>query len=147
MPLDATRTVTITDAVNDAFDGIDRMVGAMLPKGTTEPDRTSVRHYASSLVARKAEAWRDQTKRAAVAGGVLPDHSADPYPVGTAETVFTGKYVVIGLKVVEQADRVDVAGLVADLAKAGVKPAVLKRLVKRHTRSFPGAHIYSASLV
>ena len=146
MPLDSTRSITITEAVNESFDEIGRAIRTMLPKATTAKDRLAAEYLAASLTSRLSEAWRDKTKRAAVGGGVLPDHTADPFPVGTVETVYTGALVTISVKVVEQADRVDVAGLVASLEKAGVKPTLLKRLVKKHTKSFAGAHVFTASL-
>jgi hypothetical protein len=53
--------------------------------------------------------------------------------------------VTINLKVVPQAPRVNTAALVAALEQAGVKPALLKRLVKKHTEKFGGAHIFTFS--
>jgi hypothetical protein len=86
------------------------------------------------------------TRNAAVAGGLLPDHTADPMPVGTFETVYSGSLVTITVKVANQPDRVAVPALLADLEAAGVKAALLRRLVKKHSTSFAGAHTFTASL-
>jgi hypothetical protein len=146
MPLDAARPLDKTAAITDAFAEIGRVNGTMPPRSRNAKDKLAWEYWTASLLNRLAEARRDKAKRAAVAGDVLPDHTAHPLPVGTVETVYTGALVTIGMKVVEQADRLDVAGFVADLEKSGVASRLLKRLVKRHTRSFPGAHVFTASL-
>lgn len=141
MPLDTTKS-SVTDAIAEDFSAIG------YPPGTRNPrDRLAEEYWSASLLSRFADARREKAKKAAVTGGVLPDHLAKPYPVGTAETVYAGATVTINLKVVPQADRVNTAALVADLHKAGVKPALLKRLVRKHTEQFGGAHIFTAALV
>jgi hypothetical protein len=145
MPLDAAKTlpkIGAAETINEAFAAI------RFPNTARNArDRLAEEYWASSLLSRNADARREKAKRAAVTGGVLPDHLARPYPVGTSETVYAGATVTINLKVVPQADRVNTAALVAALEKAGVKPALLKRLVKKHTEKFGGAHIFTASLV
>jgi hypothetical protein len=145
MPLDV-QPADKTAALTEGFTDLGRCVNAMLPKTPSAIDRAALEYWASSLVCRLADAWRDRTKRAAVASGALPDHATNPLPVGTAETVYAGPLVTISVKVVEQADRVNVAALVADLEQAGVASRLLKRLVKKHTKSFGGAHVFTASL-
>jgi hypothetical protein len=61
--------------------------------------------------------------------------------------VYASDVVTISVKVVEQADRVNVAALVADLEKTGIALRTLRRLVKKHTTPYAGAHIFTASLV
>jgi hypothetical protein len=141
MPLDTAKP-NVTDAVAEGFAAIG------YPPGTRNArDRLAEEYWSASLLSRLADARREKAKKAAVTGGVLPDHLAEPYPIGTAATVYAGPTVTISLKVVPQADRVNTAALVADLQKAGVKPALLKRLVKKHTEQFGGAHIFTAALV
>jgi hypothetical protein len=147
MPLDdTTRALDRTAAVSEAVAEVGRTIRATLPRKATEKDKLFADFWGWSLVLRMVEPLRDKSKRAAVAGEVLPDHAAHPFAVGTSETVYSSELGSIGMKVVEQADRLDVPGFVADLEKAGVKPALLKRLQKKHNRSFPGAHIFTASL-
>lgn len=147
MPLDSPTPSDKATAIIDAFGEIGRVNGTMIPRRSNAKDRIAYEYWVSSLLNRLSEARRDKARRAAVAGGVLPDHAANPMPVGTVETVYAGGLVTIAMKVVEQADRVDVAGLMADLEAAGVAAKLLKRLAKRHTRTFPGAHVFTASLV
>jgi hypothetical protein len=137
IPLD--RTATITEAFGE--------IGIALPRSRNAQDKLADEYWAASVLAGLAEKRREKAKRAAVAGNVLPDHAAHPLAIGTAETVYTGALVRIDVKVVEQADRVDVVGFVADLERAGVKLATLKRLRKKHTKSFAGAHVFTASLI
>jgi hypothetical protein len=129
-----------------ALAAIAESIQAMLPRRASTTERAAAEYWGASIVNQLAEAWRNKAKRQAVAQGVLPDHAATPYPIGTSETVYVGTLVTVSLKVVEQADRVDVPGLVRDLIASGVKPAVLKRLLRKHNKSFPGAHIFTASL-
>jgi hypothetical protein len=136
------RTALITQAVA----AIAENVQAMLPRQASDAEQAAADYWGASIVNQLAEAWRNKAKRQAVARGVLPDHTATPYPIGTSETVYVGTLVTVSLKVVEQADRVDVPGLVADLIASGVKPALLKRLLRTHNKSFAGAHIFTASL-
>lgn len=146
MPLDSTRPPDRTAAVSDAVGEIGRIIRAMLPRKATEQDKLFADFWGFSLAQRLIEPLRDKSKRAAIAGQVLPDHSAKPFPIGTAETVYSSDLGSISMKVVEQADRLDVAGFVADLEKAGVRPALIKRLLKKHTKTFAGAHIFTATL-
>jgi hypothetical protein len=147
MPLKAARGNDRTGAVTAAFADIGRAGDTLLPRSRTTLDRLAEEFWRSQVLNRLAEKRKDESKAAAVAGGVLPDYKAEPSPVGTAETVYSGATVAITLRVNAQADHVDVPGLVADLEKAGVKPAVLRRLVRKHTTSFGGAHVFTASLV
>jgi hypothetical protein len=101
MSLDATQSADKTAALTEGFTEIGRCVNAMLPKTPSAIDRAALRYWASSLVCRLADAWRDRTKRAAVVSGALPDHVATPFPVGTAATVYAGPLVTISVKVVE----------------------------------------------
>lgn len=146
MPLDDTRPLDRTASVAEAVAETGRIIRATLPRKATEKDKLFADFWGWSLVLRMVEPLRDKSKRAAIAGGVLPDHSANPFAIGTSETVYTSDLGSIGMKVVEQAERLDVPAFVADLEKIGVKPAQLKRLLKKHTRQFPGAHIFTASL-
>jgi hypothetical protein len=129
-----------------AVAGIGATVQAMLPRRASAKEHAAAQYWGASVTQQLAEAWRGRAKEQATALGVLPDYVAHPYQVGTSGTVYEGTMVTIGMKVVEQADRVNVPGLVADLLAAGVKPAVLKRLVRRNTKQFHGAHIFTASL-
>jgi hypothetical protein len=143
MPLDDTRAASRTEVIATAFAEIGTK---LLPATRSTKEKLALEYWASSVLTRLAEARREKAKRAAVIGGVLPDIATSPYPIGAAETVYAGSSVTIGVKVVAQADRVNIAGLVAYLEKNGVKPALLRRAVKRNTETFPGAHIFTALL-
>ena len=145
MPLDAQAPATKTDALTATFAEIGRPRGAAASRKPTK-DVLAWEYAVSSLLARLSDARRDKAKKAAIAGGVLPDYAANPLPIGTADTVYVSPLVTIGLKVVAQAERVNVPNLVADLLAAGVKPAVLTKLIKKNTESFAGAHVFTASL-
>ena len=147
MPLDSTRSYGPTAAVTEAFLDIGHINGTALPKAKGATEKIAWEYWVSSLLAQLAEVRREKAKRAAIAGGVLPDIAANPLPVGTTQAVYAGTLVTIGVKVVGQSDRVNVPALVADMLAAGFAPRVVKRLVKKHTRSFAGAHVFTASLV
>ena len=133
-------------AFTEAFALFANVVTSMLPKRSTAKQRAAVDYWCASLANQTAEAWRGKAKAVCVVQGVLPHHELHPMPIGTTETVYADELVSIGLKVVAQADRCDVAALVVELIKTGVEERSLRRLVKKHTKSYPGAHIFSASL-
>lgn len=133
-------------AFAQAFGALASVAAAVVPKRHSPRAKAAAAYWGASLANQAAEAWRSKAKAVCVAEGVLPD-PASPSPIGTIETVYADATISIAMKVVAQADRVDVVALVADLTKAGVDPKVLKRLTKKHTRSFAGAHIFTASLV
>lgn len=130
----------------EALADLERTLALLRPRARTAKDKLALDYWGASEAQRLGEAWREKAKRAAIAGGVLPDHTADPLPVGTSTTVYASSLLTIGLKVVRQADRVDVAGLLADLEAYGVKPSVLKRMLKKRTELLGGAHIFRALL-
>ena len=156
MPLDTTTTSTTgtasqirSAAVLAAFADVGH-VGTTAPpraKGAARAvDKTAWEYYVASVGCQTQESRREKAKRACIAAGLIPDTAINPLPVGTLETVYAGLFVTIGLKVAAQADRTNVPGLVADLL-AHIPAKTLNRLVKKHTRSFAGAHIFTASLI
>lgn len=144
MPLDDTQS---RPKPTDARADLDRKLAAVLPRARTTKDRLGLALWAATEAVRLDEASKEKAKRAAVAGGVLPDLTANPLPVGTVETVYSSPLLTIGLKVVRQADRTDVPAMMAYLEKNGVKPALLKRAIKRNTNSMGVANIFTALLV
>jgi hypothetical protein len=147
MPLDTPSPLGRTAAITDALAQIGRVNGTMMPKSRKRGDAEAYEFFTASLINQLNEARRNQAKKALIAKGIMPDYSADPLPAGTVQTVFSGDVVSLSVKVVEQAARVNVAALVADLEKAGFPPGKLKRLIRKHTTAFNGAHIITASLV
>lgn len=143
----AQRATEKTALIAAAFGEIGRVNGTMMPKSNKSDDPAVYEYCVASLLTQLGERRREDAKKALVARGVIPDYSAQPLAVGTAETVYVSDLLTVGVKVTAQADRVNVLALVADLKAAGVKPALLKRLVKRHTKSFAGAHGITALLV
>lgn len=146
MPLDSARSVSVTEAIAGAVAAIGHDDATMISRSRNAQERAAGELLVAQLLSSLIEKRRDEAKRAAIACGVLPDYVAEPYPVGTNETVFAGKSVTITLKVAAQALRVDVPGLLGDLEKCGVKPAVLKRLMKKHGNEGTGAHIFTATV-
>ena len=139
MPLDAT---TRTDAIAEAFAALSY---GLRPKSNT--DAVADEWAVASELLSQAEKRRERATKAAVAAGVLPDHAKAPLAIGTHPRIFVGANVEISATVVEQAERLDGAALVADLLAAGVKAPLLKKLVAKHTKRFNPSHRYSASLV
>jgi hypothetical protein len=150
MPLDDTTRRTKPKpkpiALSAARADLDRTLAILLPKARTAKDKLALDYWAASEAERLDAAWREKAKRAAIRGGVLPDYATNPLPIGTSETVYASPLLTIGLKVVRQADRVNVPGVVAYLEKSGVNAALLKRALKRNTEQFGGAHVFTALL-
>jgi len=135
-----------SDANAEARAELDRTLAALLPRAKTAASRAWVTYAVATRAVSLNEAWRETSKKALVASGSLPDYAANPLPVGTVLTVYSDPLVTAGVKVVPQAPRLNVDACFADLLAAGVKPALLKRLRKKHTTDFSGAHILTALL-
>jgi hypothetical protein len=93
-----------------------------------------------------SEAWRNESKKALIACGSLPDYQAYPLEAGTHLTIYNDPLVTVGVKVVAQASHLDADAFCADLLAAGFKASTLKRLRKKHTTEFKPAHIITAML-
>lgn len=167
MPLDATGILTKTEAINGAFHAIGFSGDTTIPRVRTPAkgkvkspaakkrgvDAASAKtlaaweyHVASQLL-RIAETRREKAHEAAVKAGVLFDHKEKPEPVGTLRVVYAGTVIEIRLQVVEPIAKLDDVNFIADLVKAGVKPAVLNRLATKHTKVMRPAHKFMSSLV
>lgn len=153
MPLDDTHPRTKAkpakvaakpDAFVEARAALDRDYLALLARAKTAEDKVSVKFWHAAAAISLDETWKKAAKKAAIDGAVVPK---TPFPVGTSQMVFEGNLVKIGLKVTPQKPSTDVAAMVAYLEKHSVKPALLKRAVKLNTTIFPGAHVFTASLV
>lgn len=141
----AQRATERTAELATAFSLVGHRFGGLEEKVTT-PDKLAFEYWAASEISSLAEKRRDEAKKAAVTGGVIPDFKANPLDVGTRSTLYISELLTIAVDVTQQAPRLDGLALVADLVKAGVKPGLLKRLVKRHTKTFAGAHVITATL-
>lgn len=105
------------------------------------------KYHETSLALRAAEVERTKAHAAAVKAGVLFDHLTNPEPVGTSRVVYADTAVAITVTVYAPIVGVDHAGYVADLLKAGVKPALIKRLERKHRTETRPAHKFTTSVV
>jgi hypothetical protein len=93
------------------------------------------------------ETWREESKKALVACGALPDYSADPLPIGTQATIYSDPLVIAGVQVNQQANRIrDVDAFFAALEAAGLTKRVVRQLRKTWMTDFNGAHVITAML-
>ena len=122
-----------------------------LPRSRTPKEAAALAYYVGATKAREGEAEKQLAHKAAVALGVLPDHRANPEPPGTDRTVYQGREVLITMTVVSPTVRLilNVSEFTAALVKAGVKPALLAKLERKHTHEVAtaAAHIFQAGLV
>jgi hypothetical protein len=147
MPLDAARAQTLTEAIKAAFDAIGTEGRTSMPPSSSNTDPIAWEYHVASLLLRYAEKRRERATKAAVKAGVLFDHTESPLPIGTERDIYEGKVLAIGVSVVEPQVKFDDEAFVLDLAKAGVKPAVLKRLRHKHTHPFKPIHRFSSRLL
>jgi hypothetical protein len=130
MPLDSASTRTRAVATNEAPEAI-----------------AAFEYHEASLGMRAAETRRVRAHAAAVRAGVLPDHLKHPMPVGTNEVVYADHAVSISVLVYAPIVGLDHGSFVADLLKAGVKPALIKRLMAKHTTETRPAHKFITAAV
>jgi hypothetical protein len=121
-------------------------LASLIARTKTSVSRKWVTYAVATQSGSLNETWRDDAKKALIACGALPDYGKEPLPVGTQLTIYSDPLVTVGVKVVAQAPRLHADAFCADLLAAGVKPAVLKRLRKKHTVEFNGSHILTALL-
>jgi hypothetical protein len=131
-----------TDAINDAFAAI----GVTSTRATAKDAAALEYHWASHLL-RIAETRRKKATADAIELGVIFDPIDAPEPVGANRVVFAGSVVEISVAVAAPMQGVDHAAFVADLLKAGVKPALIKRLGAKHAYQSRPAHKFSSSLL
>jgi hypothetical protein len=134
------------DANADARAELDRTLARLMARAKTAKSREVLAYWASSRAGSQSDAWREGAKKALIARGVLPDYATNPLPVGTVATIYADPLAMLTVKVTQQASRLNVDAFVADLAAEGVKAALLRKLRKRHTTDFSGAHIITALL-
>lgn len=107
----------------------------------------AMEYHLASTLARDAAARKKAAHKHAVSAAVLPDHENHPREPGTSEVCYDDGKIRIVLMVAEPIEKLDAAPLIEDLVKAGVKPAMLARLVKKHTYGTAPAHVFTSSLV
>lgn len=159
MPLDDTRArarpiakVAKPDAIAAGFAEIVRIIGVPMPASKAKGTRlakaeTSWKVYRGQKVRRLVEKLWENIMAEAVRQDVIPDHLEHPEPPGTNRMVYVGEAVEISLAVSEPVEGINFEGFVADLLKAEVKPALIKRLTRRHRTETRAAHKFTASLM
>jgi hypothetical protein len=150
VPLDAARATNKLEAINEALDAIGETGATSMPASRRNNEHLAWRWFVCSHVLSRIEKQRDLARRACVAAGVLFDHTKEPLPVGTANhTVWDGDVVKITVAVTEPPAKFDRDGFIAELlANKGkqITPALINRLVARHTGAHPPPHRFSSSL-
>lgn len=147
MPLDAARSATLTETINSAFAGIGQGAPVTMPRSKLNTEPVAFELFTARLLVKFAKAREEKAIKAAIKAGVMFDHKADPEPDGTARVVYDGDVVRVDLKVGSGREGVDHDAYVDSLAKAGVAPALLKRLATKHATVTAAPHSFSASLV
>ena len=147
-PLEVSDVVARTEAVSAAFAAIGRTLDMGIPQARDDPrEQLAVNYLDATLLLRLAEIRRKAEHRACVKGGVLIDHEKAPEPVGTNRLIYSGSVVQITLTVAAPIVGIDHAAFVEDLLKAGVKPALIKRLQAKHATETRPAHKFTPVLV
>ena len=147
MPLDASQAIGKTDAINAAFASIGYVNGSAMPRCRRAKELVAWEYHLASHLLRVAETRRKKAHADAVKAAVIFDHEKFPEPVGTNRLVYAGEVVEISVSVAAPIAGVDHVAFVVDLLKAGVKPALIKRLTAKHTTETRPAHKFVSSLV
>lgn len=148
MPLDATRAMTKTEALTQAFTDIGHAAGTLMPRSVNKASEPLAWEFFAAKLLEKIAAAR--TKRAikeAVKGGVMFDHSQHPEPIGTNRVVYDGDVIRIDLEVGTPGTRLDVDALIPALVKAGLRLDRVNELINKHTTENAAPHKFVASLV
>ena len=144
MPIDAAR---VSDALTASFAEIGVATSIMQPRSRKNTEPFAWEYHVASLLLRLAEARRRRAIKAAVGAGVIFDHEKEPLAPGSDQVVYAGDVVEIRVAVATPASVLDVPAFLADLAKAGVKPALITRLTNKHTHDNRAPHKFTSSIV
>jgi hypothetical protein len=148
MPLDAARSVTKTEALSNAFASIGHAAGTLMPRSVnkaTEP--LAWEFFTSKMLETTAAARTKRAIKAAIAGGVMFDHTADPRRIGTNAVIYDGDVIRIDLAVGTPSTKVDLDALIPALVKAGLRLDRVNELINRCTTENAAPHRFTASLV
>lgn len=148
MPLDATRAMTKTESLTEAFAGIGHAAGTQMPRSvnkSTEP--LAWEYFTAKLLEGIATARIRKAIKAAIKGGVLFDHKDHPRPIGTNAVIYDGDVICIGLEVGTPGTKLDVDALIPALVKAGLRLERVNALINKHTVENAAPHKFTASLV
>lgn len=139
-------------AIAAALAGIGTAGDTAMParRGSNSAERIDERAAWRLFVAGAIRAHGEKEYKAAMAGavdaGVIFDHKADPEAAGTDRIVYAGAVVEIRVTVTSPRRGVDHDAFVVDLAKNGVKPALLARLAAVHATETACPHSFKATL-
>jgi hypothetical protein len=148
MPLDANRAMTKTEALTEAFASIGHAAGTLMPRSANKAEELLAWEvFAAKLLEQIAAARARKAIKAAIAGGVMFDHSEHPEPIGTNRVVYDGDVVRIDLAVGTPGTRLDIDGLIPALVKAGLRLERVNELINRHTIENAAPHKFTTSLV
>lgn len=145
--LDVVRANAKTGAINLAFSDIGVVGDTKMPRSKLNTEPVAWEYHVSALLVRQANARMEKAQKAAVKAGVMFDHEKEPRVPGTNEMVFAGEVVQIDLKVTTPRTKLDTDALFADLEKAGVRRALIDKLVDRHTHDNRAPHSFTSSLM
>jgi hypothetical protein len=151
----AARSVSVTEAVAAAVAAIGLAGATAMPRCTVAGRKLAQavaawEYHIASLGLRLFETRRKKAHAAMVKAGVVPDHEADPEPVGTDRVCYAGPVVEIRLTVAAPIEVFSLPGFMADLSASKLDAAALRsvrRMVAKHTYESRPAHSFRASLV
>lgn len=153
MPLDAARSTSRIDALNEAHAEIGHAGATAMPrcslKGTAlVKERAAYRLFVAQHGRRRWETEWNAALSGAADARVIPDHLAHPEPVGTNRVTFKGTVVEVSVAVAAPIEQFSLNGFVADLAASKLDAAALRlvrRLIAKHTCETRPAHKFTAS--
>jgi hypothetical protein len=149
MPASTTKPAAIAAALAAIGVAGDTAMPAL--RGSNSAGRIDERAAWRLYVASTIRAYAEKEYKAALAGaidaGVAFDSKLHPAAPGTERVVFAGSVVEIRVTVTQPREGVDHDAFVVDLAKAGVKPALLAKLAALHATETAAPHSFKCSLV
>jgi hypothetical protein len=139
----------LMDAINVAFDWVGTSPETKMPRAKVRDNKAPIawEYFVASHVASRARARLDMAKRAAIAAGIIFDHTKTPRNAGTNEQVYSGEHVTVWLSVRSGANKVD-ADMMSDyLIRNGVNPKVVTDAYAHASSKTRPAHDFKVSLV
>jgi hypothetical protein len=147
MPLDTAKANAKTEALNAAFATIGLSGDTVMPRSKDKLEPVAYEYHVASHLNRLADARKKKAQAAAVKSGIMFDPEKQPMAIGTNALIYSGDVIEIAVTVTTPATRLDQAGLVADLEKAGLKIEKINAIVLANTYENRAPHKFLSTLI
>jgi hypothetical protein len=139
----------LMDAINMAFDMVGNDAATKMPRMKVRDNKGPIawEFFVASHISARARARLDLARRAAIASGIIFDHTKNPREAGTNEQVYNGEHVAVWLTVRNAATTVSADKMSTYLIEKGVDAKLVADAYLAASSKARPAHEFKVSLV